>query len=72
MESILIVTAMILACVAVIVVGFAASLSKHEFECKKCGHKTRFKWTKLVFVTHYENEYRVKCPECNGNTMIEK
>ncbi len=43
MESILIVTSNILACAAVIVAVMAVSLSKHEFECKKCGHKTRFK-----------------------------
>ena len=40
-------------------------LSRKDFSCPVCSHKFRKKWYQLMFLTHYENEYSVKCPECN-------
>lgn len=40
-------------------------LSKKDFCCSACSHRFRKKWYQLMFLTHYENEYSVKCPECN-------
>lgn len=49
----------------------SVQLSKHEFECQKCGHKTHFRWQKLVFAHGYD-EYYIKCPKCGKKIMIRK
>lgn len=42
------------------------TLSKKDFVCPKCSHRFQNKWYELIFLTHYENEFSVKCPECSS------
>lgn len=58
--------------ILIVLILCAVQLSKHTFVCKKCGCKTKYKWFRLVFITHYENEYRIDCPQCGGKDMLEK
>lgn len=64
--------AVVLAAVFTAMAIIANKLSKHEFVCKKCGCTAKFGFVRLLFVTHYENEYRIDCPQCGGKDMLEK
>lgn len=46
------------------------NLSKKSFKCKHCAKEFNVKWTELVFVTHYDDEYSIKCPYCNKKGSI--
>lgn len=60
-------------CVAVIgLLINAVILSKHIFVCPKCGCKTEFPMHRLIFITHFENEYSIPCPQCRNKIMIVK
>lgn len=50
--------------VIIVIIAQGISLSKKSFVCSVCGHKFKREWFKLLFLTHYENEYSVRCPEC--------
>ena len=62
--KILIVLLILFIAVVVVLVAQGISLSKKTFVCPVCGHKFKREWSKLLFLTHYENEYSVRCPEC--------
>ncbi|MBQ7756479.1 MAG: hypothetical protein IJ031_04480 [Oscillospiraceae bacterium] len=62
--QILIVLLILFIAVAVALAANGISLSKKTFVCPVCGHKFKREWFKLLFLTHYENEYSVRCPEC--------
>lgn len=66
LTEILIVIAIILVVCFIVLIAVAVSLSKKEFCCKKCGNSFKASWKKLIFVTHYNNEYSVKCPNCDN------
>ena len=57
-----------------IIVGYILALkqiSNHIFQCKKCNADFTTNWRKLLFVTHYEDEYNISCPKC-GNKGCRK
>lgn len=63
----------VIICVAVIAFLISAAiLSKHTFVCPKCGCKTEFPIHRLIFITHFENEYSISCPQCRNKIMIVK
>ena len=51
--------------VSVVLLYQGIALSKMDFVCKDCNHRFNKKWYQLIFLTHFENEYSVKCPQCN-------
>lgn len=68
--EILIIIAVIIAAALVSCAIVAVSLSKHTFRCKTCSKSFCTKWTKLIFATHYENEFNIKCPYCKEKGCI--
>ncbi len=45
-------------------------LSKKLFKCKHCDKEFNVDWTELVFATHSDDEYSIKCPYCNKKGSI--
>lgn len=60
----------ILLSVFIVCIIFAMKLSQHIFRCKHCSKEFKIKWTKLIFVTHCDDEYTVKCPYCKEKGCI--
>ena len=48
----------------VIIVAFIKGfiLSKYEFECSECNKRFYPKWYQVMFETHFNDYFRIKCP----------
>lgn len=39
-------------------------LSKHKFICSECNKEFYPKWYQVMFETHFNNYFKIKCPHC--------
>lgn len=39
-------------------------LAKHQFECSHCNKTFYPKWYQVMFETHFNEYFRIKCPYC--------
>lgn len=46
-------------------------ISQHTFQCKHCLKDFKVKWSRLLFVTHADNEYNIECPHCGKKGCME-
>ena len=40
-------------------------LSKRKFICSHCGKEFYPKWYQVMFETHFNDYFRIRCPHCN-------
>ncbi len=64
--EILIIVGIVLLSVFISCLIIARQLSQHNFKCKSCLKSFKPEWKKLIFITHSDDEYNIKCPYCNN------
>jgi len=68
----IVITLIIVIAAALTVVIYLKQISRNNFRCKKCSAEFKVDWKKLLFVTHYENEYNISCPKCGNKGCLEQ
>ena len=68
----IVITLIIVIAAALTVVIYLKQISKNIFRCKKCSAEFKVNWKKLLFITHYENEYNISCPKCGNKGCLEQ
>ncbi|MBE6836723.1 MAG: hypothetical protein E7509_01825 [Ruminococcus sp.] len=64
MTGVVIGAAIIVVVISAVLLLQGISLSKKDFFCKNCNYRFNRKWYQVIFLTHFENEFSVKCPQC--------
>lgn len=66
------VTVLIVAVAAVVIVMVAKRLASHPFRCEHCSKEFRVKWTRIMITAHVGNQYKLVCPHCKTKGWCER
>lgn len=59
------IVALIIPALAVAVIMIVAkSIASHTFRCRNCSEEFSIRWSEVLFVQHYNDEYMLECPHC--------
>lgn len=45
-------------------------LSTRSFKCRTCDHIFKAQVYKLLFITHFNDDYIIKCPNCQKKRIV--
>lgn len=68
-EILIIIASTLVVAIVPIMAYLYCTYSKKIFVCNECGIHIKKKWYKMLFISHFNDEVWIKCPNCGSKSL---